>query len=147
MIFLSACSVSNANAIESIQNDQHYIETDGERKYSITFLEDGRADVAWYGREDYPESITYEISEEPVEVEGQDPMKKISFADFPSNESYDLSNSNDNSFLIEENENGVVLRDYRTDDQGKNYLKSDEEYENPGYPATEEEDIFLVEAE
>ena len=146
MIILSACNASNANAIEGIQDDKHYIETDGERKYSITFLEDGRADVAWYGREDQPESITYEISEEPVEVEGKDPMKRISFSNFPSNETYDLSNSNDNSFLIEENENGLVLRDYKENEQEDASVLS-KDYEGDFTSATEEDDVFLVEDE
>lgn len=146
MLLLSACNTST-NEIENIQNEMHYIEVDDERKYSITFLEEGRADVAWYGNEDNPESITYEISEEPVEVEGHEPMKKISFGNFPSNNSYDLSNSNDNSFLIEDTSDNIVLRDYRTDDDGKNYLRSDKNYELPGYSATEEDDIFLVKAE
>lgn len=145
MIFLTACNTSN-NAIKSIQNEMHYIETDGERKYSITFFEDGRADVAWYGREDNPESVTYQISEEPIEIQNHEPMRIISFDNFPSSHSYDLSNSNDNSFLIDSTEEELVLRDYRTDSEDNIYLKKDKEYEQPRFPATEEDDVFLVRA-
>lgn len=123
----------------------HYIETDGERKYSITFLEEERANVAWYGNKDSPESVTYEISEEPVEVEGHDPMKKISFGNFPSNNSYDLSNSNNNSFLIDDTADNIVLRDYKENEEDGIVLSKD--YDAEFTSATEEDDIFLVKAE
>lgn len=145
MFLLSGCSSSNDNAIENIEDEKHYMETDNKREYVITFLEDGRADVAWYGKEDEPDSISYEISEEQVEVEGQDPMHKITFDDFPTH-SYGLSNTNDNSFLIDETEDGIVLRDYRTSNEDKNYLKNDQNFEEPGYPATTKDDVFLVES-
>lgn len=144
MIFLTACNSSNDNSIDSIQNEMHYMETDNEREYAITFLEDGRADVAWYGREDDPESVTYSVSEEPIEVENQEPMKKITFDNFPSH-SYGLSNTNDNSFLIDDTEDEIVLRDYKENDTGENVLRKD--LDEARVKATEERDIFLVNGE
>lgn len=143
MILLTACSSSNDHPIESIQNEMHYMDTDNQREYTITFLENGRADVAWYGRADDPESVTYVVSEELVEVEGQEPMNKITFDNFPSH-SYGLSNSNNNSFMIEENDEGIVLRDYKEDD-GVNVLRKD--VDEVRVKATDERDIYLVKAE
>jgi len=142
VLLLSACNTSNANPMESIQNEMHYMDVDNERQYVITFLEDDRADAAWYGREDSPESLTYEVSEDSVEVENNNPMKMITFDNMPTH-SYGLSNSNDNSFLIDETEEGIVLRDFSTDNEDNIYLKKDEEYEQPRFPATEDNDIFL----
>lgn len=142
MLLLSGCSTSNDNAIENIEDEKHYMETDDKREYVITFLEDGRADVAWYGKEDEPDSISYEISNEQVEVEGQDPMHKITFNNFPSH-SYGLSNSNDNSFFIDESEDEIVLRDYQENKEDNTYfLKKD--FEGEFTSASEENDVFLV---
>ncbi|SOC45077.1 hypothetical protein SAMN05878391_2586 [Salinicoccus kekensis] len=73
-------------------------------------------------------------------------MKKITFGNFPSNNSYDLSNSNDNSFLIEDTGSGIVLRDYKVNEEEDIYVLS-KDYEADFTSATEEDDIFLVEAE
>lgn len=144
MLFLSACSSSNDNAIENIEDEKHYMETNDKREYVITFLEDNRADVSWYGKEDEPDSISYEISEEQVEVQGQDSMHKITFNNFPSH-SYGLSNSNDNSFLIDESEDEIVLRDYQENKEDNIYvLKKD--FEGKFTSASEENDVYLVEA-
>lgn len=145
LLLIAGCS-SSSDPIENIQDDMHYIEKDGDREYVITFLEDGRADVAWYGMEDRPESITYEVSEEPIEVENEEPMKSIHFDNFPSTEKYGLSNFNDNTYLIDDSEEQLVLRDYRTTKEDVVYLKTDKDFEKPRYPATEEDDIFLVKA-
>lgn len=142
MLLLSGCSTSNDNAIENIEDEKHYMEMDDKREYVITFLEDGRADVAWYGKEDEPDSISYEISEEQVEVEGQDSMHKITFDNFPTH-SYGLSNANDNSFLIDETEDEIVLRDYQENKEDNTYfLKKD--FEGKFTSASEENDVFLV---
>lgn len=146
ILILSACGNSHANPIQSIENEMHYMDVDDEREYVITFLEDNRADVAWYGRENSPESVSFEMSEEKVEVLNQDPMYMISFDNIPTH-SYGLSNSNDNSFLIDETEKGIVLRDYVENQDSEIYLRNDKEFEKPRFEATEEEDIFLVKAD
>lgn len=142
-IFLSACGSSEDHPIEDIYGEQHYMETDKEREYTIAFYEDGRADVAWYGMEDNPESLTYEISEEKTAVENEDSMHMISFHNFPSH-SYGLSNSNDDSFLVDSTEDGIVLRYYDKTQEGKTYLKKDKNFEEAGYPASDKRDIYLV---
>src|SRR5699024_8657067 len=146
LLLVAGCG-NSSDPIQNIQDEMHYIEKDGDREYVITFFEDGRADVAWYGMEDRPESITYEISEEPIEVENEEQMKSISFDNFPSREKYGLSNRNDNTYLIDDSEEQLVLRDFETTKEDAVYLKKDKEFETPGHPATEEDDIFLVTAE
>ena len=145
VLLLSACNTSNSNPIEKIQNEMHYMDVDNERQYVITFLEDNRADAAWYGREDSPESLTYEMSEDPVDVENQEPMQMISFDNMPTH-SYGLSNSNDNSFLIDEIDEGIVLRDYTMNNEDNTLILS-KDYEGAFTEATEENDIFLNEVE
>lgn len=146
MLLLVAGCGNSSDPIENIQGEMHYIEKDGDREYVITFLEDGRADVASYGRQDVPESITYEISEEPVEVENEEPMKSIRFDNFPSHEKYGLSNINDNTWLIDESEEQLVLRDYSYNSKSnKTSLKKD--LESDFIKQTEENDIFLVKVE
>lgn len=143
IFFLSACNSSSDNAIENIQNEKYYMETDGKREYLITFLEDNRADVAWYSKEDETESVSYEVSKEQIEVEGQEPMNKITFDNFPSH-SYGLSNANDNSFLVEESGDGIVLRDYK-ENQEDNTVVLKKDFEGQFTSASEENDVFLVE--
>ena len=57
MLLLIAGCGNSSDPIENIHDEMHYIEKDGDREYVITFLEEGRADVAWYGRQDIPESM------------------------------------------------------------------------------------------
>lgn len=121
------------------------MEIDSEREYLITFSEDNRADVAWYSKEDEPESISYQVSEDQVEVEGQESMNKITFDNFPTH-SYGLSNSNDNSFLIDETEDGIVLRDFK-ESKEDNTIVLKKDFEGEFTSASEENDVYLIQVE